>query len=65
MKEKLLADIAASGRMKYQHINYPELKPTEMNNLIKELITEKKITRDIIKKKAGMHYATFVYLSLK
>ncbi len=65
IKQKLLNDIFEEKRLKYHHFNYPDLSPTQMNAIIKELISEDKIVRDIVKKKNGMHYTSHVYLEAK
>ncbi len=61
-----LSDIQRVGRMKYLESHYSaQATSSQLKNEIKHLIDTGKITKEVIKKKIGTKYSTFVYLSIK
>lgn len=61
----LLADITAAGRMKYTQAYYlAQATPSQLKKEIKHLIDGGLITKQIIKKKEGNKYSTFIYLTI-
>jgi len=62
----LLSDIIRAGRLRYVEASYlSQASSTQLKNEIKHLIEAGKITKEIIKKKEGNKYSTFIYLSIK